>query len=213
MALDVIGAGFGRTGTMSLKLALEQLGFMRCYHMMEVAQNPHHLGHWEQALRADAVDWDSLFEGYRAAVDWPVCSYWRALSTHYPQAKLILTVRDPRSWYRSVRSTIYPSSMAGLESDDAGRRRYSQWIWSLIWEGTFDGRVDDEAHAIRVFEEHNAAVMAEVPQQRLLVYRLGEGWTPLCRFLGVPEPDAEFPNVNSTEEFQERWRGIRGPEK
>jgi hypothetical protein len=213
MTLEVIGAGFGRTGTMSMKYALEQLGFARCYHMMEVAGNPHHLPAWERALQREPVDWDELFMGYRAVVDWPACSYWRTLAERYPQAKIVLTLRDGASWYRSVCSTIYPSSMAGLESDDPFRRRYAEWIRALIWEGTFDGRIDDEAHTIAVFEAHNRAVIEAVPPERLLVYRPGDGWEPLCAFLGVPVPDAPFPKVNTTEEFTARWQQIRGAEK
>jgi hypothetical protein len=213
MPLEVIGTGFGRTGTMSLKYALEELGFSRCYHMMEVGQNAGHLEQWEQALRGEPVDWEALFTGYRAAVDWPVCSYWPTLTRRYPDAKVILTVRDAASWYGSVRSTIYPSSMAGLESDDPARRRYAEWIRALIWDGTFGGRLEDESHAIRVFEAHNAAVIAGLPAGRLLVYRAGDGWQPLCRFLEVPEPATAFPKVNTTEEFHDRWRRIRGPEK
>jgi hypothetical protein len=213
MALEVIGAGFGRTGTMSLKYALEELGFSRCYHMMEVAQNAGHIDQWEQALHGGPVDWEALFAGFRAGVDWPVCRYWPTLIGRYPDAKVILTVRDAGAWYRSVRSTIYPSSMAGLESEDPARRRYAEWIRALIWDGTFDGRLEDESHAIGVFQAHNAAVIAGVPTDQLLIYRAGDGWPPLCRFLGVAQPATEFPKVNTTEEFRERWRGIRGPEK
>jgi hypothetical protein len=213
MTLRIIGAGFGRTGTMSLKYALEQLGFAPCYHMMEVAQHPEHLPMWEAALHDGGTDWDRLFADYQAAVDWPVCSYWRTLMARYPDAKVILTLRDAESWYRSVRSTIYPSSMAGLESEDPGRRRHSEWINALIWQGTFDGRLDDEAHTTGVFDAHNREVMATVPAERLLVYRPGDGWEPLCAFLEVPVPDASYPKVNSTEDFQARWQRIRGPDK
>jgi hypothetical protein len=213
MALDVLGAGFGRTGTMSVKYALEKLGFERCYHMMEVSQRPEHLRMWEGALAGHPVDWEQLYAGYRAAVDWPTCSYWRTLIDRYPNAKVVLTVRDGAAWYRSVVNTIYPSSTAGLESEDPFRRRYAEWIRGLIWDGTFDGRIDDEAHMVGVFDAHNAAVIAAVPPERLLVYRPGDGWDSLCAFLDVPVPAEPFPKVNTSEEFNARWERIRGAER
>lgn len=212
MGLEVIGAGFGRTGTMSLKLALEQLGFDRCYHMMEVVQNPNHLPSWQQAMQGGDVDWDTLFHGYRATVDWPACSFWQVLLDHYPNARVILSLRDAEGWYRSVSSTIYPSSLEGLASEDPVRLRHAQWVNALIWQGTFDGRIEDETYAKSVFERHNADVKASVPARQLLVYQPGDGWEPLCEFLGVPVPDTDFPKVNSTEDFRVRWQRIRGGE-
>lgn len=205
MALDIIGAGFGRTGTLSLKYALELLGFDRCYHMMEVADGVNQRDDratWAAAHRGQPVDWDELFRGYRATTDWPACNLWRELAAHFPEAKVILTERDPDAWYRSVMSTIYPSSSASRDSAEHADR----WEWAelVVWGRVFDDRMDDEDHVIGRYLAHNQAVRDEVSPDRLLVYRPGDGWEPLCDFLGVGVPDEPYPRTNSTAEFQER---------
>ena len=217
MTVKIIGAGYGRTGTLSLKYALEQLGFDACYHMLEVRNHPEHVERWRAIARGEAANWDNLFAGYQATVDWPSCNYWREQLEHYPQAKVILTERDSDAWYKSVMNTIYPSSIGALEAAkakaapgeainpkiEAGYRMAME----LIWDGVFDGRMDDAAHVKAVFEAHNANVKASVPADQLLVYRPGDGWEPLCRFLGVPVPPTDYPKVNSTEDFQARMKG------
>ncbi len=201
MALQVIGAGFGRTGTLSLKLALEQLGFVKCYHMFEVFENPQHIPLWAAAHRGEPIDWEALFEGYRAAVDWPSCNLWREQLAAFPDAKVILSTRDPGSWYESVMKTIYPSSTAAAKSDDPQRRAFGQWAVEIIWERVFDGRMDDREHALAVYEAHVRDVIARVPPEKLLVFQAAEGWAPLCAFLDVPVPDSPYPRTNTTEEF------------
>lgn len=204
MGLDVVGAGFGRTGTLSLKQGLERLGFVKCYHMMEVMGHPEHVSLWAAAHRGEAVDWDALFEGYRASVDWPSCNLWRELADYYPEAKVILSTRDPELWYESVRQTIYPSSIALVDSENEVMRGFARWVNEIIWERVFDGRLDDRSHCIRIFRAHEAAVKAAVSPERLLVFDPSEGWEPLCEFLGAPVPDEPFPRVNTTEEFLSR---------
>jgi hypothetical protein len=201
MTLAVIGAGFGRTGTLSLKLALEQLGFAKCYHMVEVFEHPEHLPLWAAAHRGEAVDWDALLDGYRASVDWPSCNLWREQLAHFPQAKVILTTRDPERWYESVMHTIWPSSRAAAEAEDPQRSAFGRWALDVIWHGVFEGRMDDKDHVIGVYEAHVARVKREAPPDRLLVFEASEGWAPLCAFLGVPVPDTPYPRTNSTEEF------------
>ena len=203
MSLEVIGAGFGRTGTLSLKGALERLGFARCYHMLEVALHPEHMASWRRASDGDAVDWEELLAGYRAAVDWPACAFWRELRERYPEAKTILSVRDAESWYQSVMSTIYPTSMRMLESEDPARRAFGEWCQAVVWEPCFGGRLYDRPHVMGVFERHNAAVIKSVPADQLLVFESRQGWEPLCAFLGVEAPDEAYPRTNSSEEFQE----------
>src|SRR4051794_12147547 len=154
MPLDVIGAGFGRTGTLSLKLALERLGFVKCYHMMEVFGHPEHVPMWAAAHRGDAVDWEKLYEGYRASVDWPSCNLWEEHAALWPNAKVILSTRDPESWYTSVMSTIYKSSTAMRLADDPNLQRMGQWATEIVWEHVFDGRTEDRAHAIAVYLAH-----------------------------------------------------------
>ena len=207
MALSVIGAGLGRTGTMSMKFALQQLGFDPCHHMMDLFKSEH-----AEALKAKwmrvvfdsgAPDWDAVFDGYRATVDWPSCAYYRELADHYPDAKVILTVRDADRWYESTQATIFTGRQADTElaerTDDWGRM-----VFKLINQDTFGGNTRDRDHCIAVYRAHNEAVKRTIPPERLLVYEVGEGWEPLAAFLGVPVPDAPFPQANTTEEFQSR---------
>ncbi|MFU8816232.1 MAG: sulfotransferase family protein [Pseudomonadales bacterium] len=202
MSLEVIGAGFGRTGTMSLKLALEKLGFDKCYHMMEVFQHPDHVALWQQATRGEPIGWDGLYRGYRASVDWPACNFWEIQLAHYPGAKVILSERDPKRWYQSVMNTIYPASIAAKESAEAAVQTWAEMAFELIWDGTFHGRVEDEDHAIDVYLAHNEYVKKHTPADQLLVFEASQGWGPLCEFLRREIPDEPYPRVNSTEEFQ-----------
>lgn len=202
MTLHVIGAGFGRTGTRSLKLALERLGLEPCYHMDEVFARPEHIPLWHEAARGRPPDWGRLFGPYRSAVDWPVASFWRELADAFPRAKVVLTVRDAQSWYESAYETIYPAIRRPMSQDPiiVEHQRMAQ---ELILENTFGGRLEDRRHAIEVYERHNEAVRASLPGDRLLVYRVREGWGPLCAFLGADIPWEEFPNTNARDEFQE----------
>ncbi|MCA9540756.1 MAG: sulfotransferase family protein [Myxococcales bacterium] len=201
MSIRVIGAGFGRTGTLSLKLALETLGFRPCYHMVEVDARPAHRVLWAAAHRGEAIDWDALFEGYQATVDWPSCNLWRAQAAHFPDARIILTRRDAGRWYESVMRTIYPRTTQMRASADEGERAFGEWVQTLVWQGVFDGRMHDREHVMGVYDRHNQAVIDEVPTQRLLVLDPAAGWPPLCAFLGVPRPAEPFPWVNTTKQF------------
>ncbi|HEX5500217.1 MAG TPA: sulfotransferase [Thermomicrobiales bacterium] len=220
MPLEVIGAGFGRTGTNSLKHALERLGYERCGHMIDVIEHPERFALWHEALRrtqaGEPVDWGAVFAGYKATVDWPSVYFWRELAAAYPEAKVILSVRDPERWYDSVRETIWPAS--SVEGDrEAGfdmppefadlRRRVVDLLEPIIWQGTFGGRFRDRAAAIDVFRRHNAAVQATIPPGRLLVFEANQGWEPLCRVLDVPAPDEPYPHVNDRDAFKARREG------
>lgn len=202
MSLKVIGAGFGRTGTLSLKLALEQLGFGPCYHMVEVFKHRDHIPRWIAAHEGADTDWADLFSGYAATVDWPSCNLWQAQLAAFPEAKILLSRRDPKAWYRSVMSTIYPSSVAAKNSDDPGQAAFGAFAHKVIWDRVFGGNMEDEARVCEIFEAHNAAVMDAAPKDRLLVFEASDGWGPLCEFLEVPVPDTPYPRSNSTEEFQ-----------
>jgi len=207
MALALIGAGFGRTGTASLKIALEKLGLGPCYHMLEVFSNPAHAALWHAAASDPRVAWEGPLAGYAATVDWPGCYFWRELSDHFPDARVLLSVREPGSWYRSVRDTIYQPLMDPPAAVPPGWREMAR---GLILEGTFDGRLDDRDHAIAVFERHTEAVRRAIPPQRLLVYEASQGWEPLCRFLSKPVPAEPFPRVNTTDEWRERMAAATG---
>lgn len=202
---------------MSLKVALEELGFGPCYHMTEIFDKPDHVALWESATRGETVGWSRVFGDYRAAVDWPTAAFYAELMRRYPDAKVILTVRDPDRWYESARDTIYGvQSLACSPLFSLGARlfrrmrtmqRASLMATELIWERTFDGRFEDREYAIQVFERHNQEVKERVPKERLLVYRLGDGWEPLCDFLGVEAPeDRPFPHLNDAREFRARIR-------
>jgi hypothetical protein len=206
MSLEVIGAGFGRTGTMSLKVALEELGYGPCYHMVELFEHPEHVEGWEAAVRGEPVDWEELFSGYRASVDWPGAAFYRELMKAYPEAKVLLSVRDPQRWYESTKNTIYatvnPSPEMIAAVGPAPRLNNE-----LIWKRTFGEDFADRQHAIEVFERHNEEVKRYVPADQLLVYKVKEGWEPLCDFLGVEAPKGKpFPHLNDTDSFQRMLR-------
>jgi len=208
MALSVIGAGLGRTGTMSLKLALEHLGFGPCYHMRELLARPAHDPVWHAATRGERVDWDALFEGYVSAVDWPVAGFWRELSRHYPHARFILSVREPHEWHQSVLETIFKALSSDPDPGDREACAHRAMTRELILDRSFDGRLDDPVYAIDVYERHNQAVRDSISADRLLVYETGSGWEPLCTFLGCAVPDEPYPHSNTREEFHNRslWR-------
>jgi hypothetical protein len=169
------------------------------------------------------VDWDGVLGDYEATVDWPACTFYEELMRRHPDARVLLSVRDPERWYESTRTTIYELTrliekstisriIFGLVSllvfgGFTGRR--SSLANDLIWQGTFDGKFEDKAYAIEIFERHNEEVKRRVPQERLLVYEVKEGWGPLCEFLGVPVPDEPFPRLNDTPQMQRGMRAIR----
>jgi hypothetical protein len=221
--LRVIGAGFGRTGTLSLREALVRLGYGPCDHMLENFEHPSRFGLWDEALArkraGKPIDWRSLLGGYRAIVDWPGAYFWRELIAAHPDAKVILTVRDPDRWYESCLRTIYRARgrvdasaglgtlLALLAQTVPPLRRAFHVVNGAIWEGTFGGRFHDRDHALRIFAEHLQEVQAAVPPERLLVFDVKEGWEPLCAFLDVPVPTGEpFPHVNDAASFQRRIR-------
>src|SRR5918998_2218637 len=214
--VKVIGAGFGRTGTASLKAALETLGFGPCYHMTEVFKHPGHAAFWRAAWRGEPVDWDGLLGAYEATVDWPACTFYAELMERYPDAKVLLSVRDPERWYQSTRSTIYElgrirsgsplsrlsfafSFLLGYGTFKTGHGPMTE---EIVWRGTFDGKFEDKHHAIEVFNRHNGEVQRRVPEGRLLVYEVKQGWGPLCEFFGVEVPDKPFPRLNDAGEVQ-----------
>ncbi len=202
MALSLIGAGFGRTGTDSMKMALEQLGLGRCHHMREVLGNPKQQEYWRTAAEGGLVDWDEIFEGFGCSVDWPSAFFWRELAEYYPEAKILLTVRSSESWYNSFSNTI----LQALKS----KERTSTLGPKLIGQRVFGDRADDREYAIGIFEQNTADVQAAFGPDRLLTYQIGDGWEPLCRFLGKSVPDTSFPRTNSTEQFHETFGKLTG---
>ena len=193
MALQVIGSGCGRTGTMSLKVALEMLG-MPCYHMVECfPRGPSHWALWEQANSVNPP-WDAIFDGYTATVDFPAAFNFEAIAKHYPNAKVVHTHRDPEKWFDSTQSTIFqPKWIEYLQNSEAGP------YMDINIDRHFDNRMHDREHLIRRFNEHTEAVKAAIPAERLLVFEVAQGWQPLCDFLELPIPDEPFPHVNESD--------------
>ena len=203
--LRVIGAGYGRTGTHSLKLALESLGFGPCHHMLEIRHSTKQLELWRAISKTKDIDWKTLFASYSSQVDWPGARYWQQLATAFPDSKVILTYRDPKSWYHSFMNTIVRANRAGVLYDpDPHTRAMAEIVEDLVFRQTFDNRPEDENHAIAVYLKHIADVMTQIPRERFLLYNVSEGWPPLCHFLNVKVPDTAFPSTNSTEDFLAR---------
>lgn len=208
MTLQVIGAGLGRTGTMTLKTALEMLGLGPCHHMIEVFANmPTQAPFWRSAAGGAAVDWDVGLAGYASSVDWPSAHFYRQLAAHYPDAKIILSRRDPERWYESMAETILKAMTMPVFSAADGGEAPMHFARMIIHDQTFHGDLSRQG-VIAAFERHNAAVIATIPPERLLVFEAAQGWAPLCGFLGVPVPDVSFPRTNSREEF---WTHAEAP--
>ena len=205
MALDIIGAGFGRTGTLSLKIALERLGAGRCYHMLELFERPDDVRHWLDAADGRPVAWDQLFEGYRATVDWPACTFWRQLLEFSPGAKVVLSHRPADQWCGSFRGTIQAALEGQPPPVDSPAYAVHLVGRRVVKELTFGGSfLDDDDDLIARYRAHNEAVCQGVDPDQLLVYDVSEGWGPLCQFLGCEVPDEPFPRTNDRAEFRER---------
>jgi hypothetical protein len=202
--MDVIGVGFGRTGTLSLKVALEQLGFGPCMHMLPLLDDPERASLFHRAADGDLASLDKALTDHRSTVDWPGAYFWRELTDRHPDAKVVLTVRDPERWYDSAHRTIFQAAMHSPADADAFAAAGLEMARELVWERTFGGRFADREHAVRVFTEHNEAVRREVPAERLLEFEVAQGWQPLCDFLGVPVPEEQFPRTNDSASFQAR---------
>ncbi|HZK98952.1 MAG TPA: sulfotransferase [Caulobacteraceae bacterium] len=201
MALEVVGSGLGRTGTKSLQTALNMLGFGPCHHMVEVFGHPESTALWIEA-GAGRPDWEAIFGGYRSMVDYPGARYWRELAAFYPDAKVLHSVRDPDQWFDSTQATIFaPNSLVTSEGP------LSAFFQSFA--GDIRDHLNDRAFMTDHFRHHTEAVKRDIPPERLLIYQAGDGWGPLCAFLGVPIPDAPYPRENSRGDFIARAAAFR----
>jgi hypothetical protein len=202
VALKIVGSGLGRSGTMSMKLALEQLGFGPCHHMIEVFQHPETMALWVDAAEG-RPDWDLIFKDYASMVDYPGCRFWRELADSYPDARVLHTVRDPDEWFDSTQATIFaPGSFADNPPPHLAK------FFGVI-RAAFGDHIHDRAFMTDYFARHSATVEATIPKDRLLVYEAGEGWERLCAFLGVPVPQTPFPRTNTRDEFRARVAASR----
>ena len=202
--MKVLGAGFGRTGTMSLKIALEKLGIGPCYHMREVVSHPSHIKIWYDISHGEHPNWDRLFSGFNSAVDFPVCLFYEELVNKFPDAKFILTLRDFDTWYESTANTIYkvPTMLPEwFKRVVYPIRMFIELQVNLIWVGLFKNNFSDIEYTELVYNEHLKSVKKTIPADKLLIYRVNEGWGPLCEFLNVDKPEIPFPKVNDTAEM------------
>jgi hypothetical protein len=216
--MEVIGAGFGRTGTASLKVALEKLGKGPCYHMMEVLDRPERVRQWRSIAQSPPTDWEPVFAGYRSTVDWPGAGFWRELVDAFPQAKVVLTVRDPMRWYESSRRTIFQfpirrrgalerAAFGAVVRMNPASADVPLMLEQVMWQRSFGGRMlggrnADRDLAVDFFHRHVDEVKSYVPAERLLVFDVAEGWPRLCDFLGVPVPPEPFPRINDATGFR-----------
>jgi len=196
MTLQVIGAGFGRTGTDSMREALNMLGLGPCHHMLEVNASDEQKRLWRALVQGAPIPWEQIFAGYRSCIDWPSAYYWRELIEVYPDAKVILTYRTPESWWTSFEQTILRGIQMSTDPESLGI--------ALVRDKVFGGRPEDRERSMAIYEENVNTVKATVPPERLLVHNLGDGWEPLCKHLGVPVPAEPFPSRNNAAEFQQR---------
>lgn len=201
MALKVIGAGVGRTGTNSLKLALEQLTGEPCHHMFELFGDPGQIPLWTDAIEGRPVDWSTHPAGYTTLVDWPGASFWPELSRANPDALVLLSVRSPESWYTSASNTIFNV----FDNAPPEMRPWFETVRALLRE-RFSDRFDDPTAMMDAFEQHNEAVRTTVPAERLLEWTATDGWEPICERLGVDVPGDPFPKTNDTNS----WRADLG---
>jgi hypothetical protein len=218
LPLEVIGAGFGRTGTTSLYMALNQLGFP-CYHMFELAKkaNRPHLDFWRKVANTPAAtqhDWETVFANYTAAVDNPACCVWQELMEANPNAKVILSLhpRGPEAWYESTVATIYFTESMWqfkvLKIATPMGRKLGDMLTKLVWQRSHQGTMTDRAKAIAYYKQHTERVKSVVPSDRLLIFSADQGWEPLCGFLGVPLPAGEFPEANDRAFFKKNIVGM-----
>jgi len=212
MSLKVIGTGLGRTGTYSLKLAIEQLGVGKCYHMVELFQQPERLKYFK---KAEKVNWNELFDGYKAAVDYPVARYYKQITEFYPEAKVIHTLREPEEWYESASATIFwaskPYSLRILKlavhlpfSSEARRRIPVLMYNRKLSELEFGKDLKNKEKVIKRYNKHYEEVIKTIPDDRLLLFDPKSGWEPLCRFLKLPIPLIPYPKSNTRKEFLDR---------
>jgi hypothetical protein len=201
VTIQFIGGGFGRTGSHSLAQALEILGFGPCYHMDAFQRHDEHLPFWQAALARKPVDWDALFQTYRSVVEWPAVAFLPQILSAFPRAKVILTLRDPESWYQSAREKIFKGLALGERNPNPKNAARAAFNRRLILKHTFAGKHKEKETAIQIYLDHIRMVRELVPAGRLLAFDVRAGWEPLCAFLGVPAPPHDFPHQNERKAF------------
>lgn len=189
---------------MSTKVALQQLGFGPCLHMIDLmAANQDLVQTFHDAYVGKDVDWSQALSEWEATVDWPGCTFYKQLMDVFPEAPVILNVRDPESWYKSMNDTIYDGAMKLEDMPEMRDRPATKMIKAVVWDGDMKGDFPNKQGSIEIFLRHNEEVKNYVPADRLLIFDVKQGWEPLCSFLGVPVPAEPFPHANDTESFRQ----------
>jgi hypothetical protein len=202
MTLRVVGAGLGRTGTHSLKLALEQLLGGPCYHMSELIDREDDTAVWAAATRGEDVDWVGFLSGFEATVDWPACAFWEPIAGAHPDSIVLLSMREsPEAWWKSVERTIVQALQRPVPDDDEAWTERRRMVIAMV-ESTFTPDWRDRDGAIAGYIRHNDRVRGAVDPARLVEWRPGDGWEPICRALGVETPAEPFPHTNTTADFR-----------
>lgn len=216
MNLEIIGTGLARTGTMSLKMALEHLTGDKCFHMIELLKAPKRIEIVKKGYKTNTIEWEKFYEGYSSAVDYPTCLYYKELTKKNENIKVIHTTREFESWYESVKETVYrgkPKSMKDIlrliknmmfSSDYRKVAPVFMFNDKLIWSGQFQSRFEDKSFMKEIYFEHEEAVKSNIKPEQLLMYNIKDGWEPLCEFLGYPIPEIEFPRANERLEFNRK---------
>lgn len=220
MSIKIIGAGFPRTGTNTLKASLEKLGFSKTYHMKELLVEPENLHYWLTLEETGTTDWDTLYDGYQATVDFPAYPWYKEHLDKYPDARVILTVRPFEKWYSSIGSTIWTAGpktpvqkivmLVKLLLNPRLRKviKCVKFAKRMIFQVELQGKFEDKAFAEKVFNDHIEKVKATVPADKLLIYDVRDGWAPLCEFLNVPVPTEPLPHLNKKENFRTMLKGL-----
>jgi len=204
MPLKVIGSGLGRTGTLSLKAALEHIGFGPCHHMVEVFMDPDSLPLWIAAGEGHP-NWDAIFKNFTAMVDYPGCIFFRQLAEHFPDAKVLHSTRDPDDWFDSTQATIFSAASPAINGEGP---ELMQRFFNVLFRSRFGEQVHDRQFMTDYYRRHEEEVLTSIPPERLLVFRATDGWGPLCNFLGVPVPPEPYPRTNTREAFLGRRAGV-----
>ncbi len=214
MSIKIIGAGFPRTGTNTLRESLTQLGYVKTYHMKELIVHPENLHYWETLSRTGTTNWEELYNGYQATVDFPCYPWYKEHLKQYPDAKVILTLRPFEDWYSSVYNTIWqaqnpPESQRAAMGERLASDPHLRSVMQVMefakvhfMDIPFQGRFIDKEHAEKVYNNHNEEVKKHVPAKQLLVFEVREGWEPLCTFLNKPIPEQPLPHTNKREDFK-----------
>lgn len=215
MSIKIIGAGFPRTGTNSLKRSLEMLGYSKTYHFKDLLNKPENLHYWTELRDTKTTKWEEIYSGYQASVDFPCYPWYKEHLEKYPDAKVILTVRDFDDWYESIKSTIWRSGpqtpikklklILKLPFNPKTRRIFKciKFVKAFLWKTQFQDRFLDKAFVKSVWESHHEEVKKHVPEKQLLVYDVREGWPPLCKFLNADVPSQDLPHLNKRENFHQ----------